>query len=145
MADLTPTERQQLAEWLKKQAQDKNAAKLLDEINGPPDKVPVGPASGKLRKAMEEQGPPPAELKNPEAHHDLPQAFRDRFERADLNIDAPEHGRWVDNGSHQTWSAEFNSEWKNFFDQFDRAGRTPTTEEILAFKNKICKDPRFQK
>jgi hypothetical protein len=40
----------------------------------------------------------------PEAHHDLPEVFRERFEALGLDIDDPKYGRWVEGnpvGRHQ--------------------------------------------
>jgi hypothetical protein len=96
--------------------------------------------SGPLRTRM---GDPPAGMRKPQAHHDLSQKFRDRFERAGLDIDDPAHGRWVEGspvGRHQNWSPEFNREWERFFAR----NPNPTQQQILDFKNTLRTDPRFQ-
>jgi hypothetical protein len=95
---------------------------------------------GPLRGRM---GNPPAGMQNPQAHHDLPQAFRDQFERAGLDIDNPAYGRWVEGsppGRHQNWSYEFNQEWRAFF----RRKPNPSRQEILDQMNRLRADPRFQ-
>ena len=60
-----------------------------------------GPRGGRLslRKRMEAEGPPP--FRGAEAHHDLPQALRDRFEAKGLDIDDPAYGRWVRKHEHR--------------------------------------------
>jgi hypothetical protein len=80
-------------------------------------------------------------MSKPEAHHDLPRAFRERFEAEGLDVDDPAFGRWVEGGpvgGHQKWSAEFNAEWRAFL-------RTnPNRGQILEFMERVRNDPRFQ-
>ena len=85
-----------------------------------------GPRGGRLSlwKRMEAEGPPP--FAGAQAHHDLPQALRDRFEAKGLDIDDPAYGRWV-GPDHQSWSAKFAREWRNFLNAADRS-----PQEILA-------------
>jgi hypothetical protein len=105
------------------------AVKHADEV------VDVGKSlSRNLKKAGIH---PPTGMKNPQAHHDLPQAeeFRKYFDKANLNINDPRYGRWVEGaqagvenvGTHQNWSAAFNREWREFFEEHPNA----TKEEIL--------------
>ena len=101
------------------------------------------PKTGPLRSRM---GNPPAAMKNPQAHHDLPQAFRQKFEKAGLDIENPAFGRWVEGspqGTHQNWSRAFNNEWQAFFDRFP-AGTMPTQQQILDFMNGLRNSGRFQ-
>jgi hypothetical protein len=86
---------------------------------------------------------PPPGMKKPQAHHDLPEKFRDKFEAKGLDIDDPKNGRWVEGGpegGHQKWSHEYNKEWEKFFDDHPNASK----EEILEEVNKLRNDPRFQ-
>jgi hypothetical protein len=83
--------------------------------------------------------------KNPQAHHDLPQApdLQKQWKRVGLDNNDPKYGRWVEGGSqgdHQKWSYAFNQEWRNFFDQYPEA----TEDQILQQMNKLRNDPRFQ-
>ena len=64
--------------------------------------------------------------KGMEAHHVLPQALRDQFDAAHINIDNPIFGAWVDS-SHQKWSYAYNQEWRAFFKQVEN----PTIDQIL--------------
>jgi hypothetical protein len=86
--------------------------------------------------------PPPGMVK-PQAHHDLPQAFKKDFDKAGVNINDPSFGRWVEGGSigdHQKWSKEFNDQWREFF----RTNRDPSREQILDRMSELRSDPRFQ-
>jgi hypothetical protein len=91
----------------------------------------------------------PEEMKNPQAHHDLPEKFQKEFNAVGLDIDAAEYGRWVKGseqgvenvGTHQNWSYDFNQEWEKFL---NREGIPPTKEEILQKMNELRNDPRFQ-
>jgi RHS repeat-associated protein len=101
---------------------------------------PHGPCPRGLRGRM---GDPPSKMTKPEAHHDLPQKFRDRFERRGIDIDDPQYGRWVEGspvGRHQNWSAEFNREWEDFFRRNPNASKA----DILEFMRRLQADPRFQ-
>ena len=94
--------------------------------------------TGSLRSRM---GDPPSGMKSPQAHHDLPVKFRDRFRGLDIND--PVHGRWVEGGpvgDHQRWSKEFNQEWDRFF----RENPSASTEQILQLRDSLRMDPRFQ-
>ena len=64
--------------------------------------------------------------KGMEAHHVLPQALRDQFDAAHINIDNPIFGAWVDS-SHQKWGYAYNQEWRAFFKQVEN----PTIDQIL--------------
>ena len=89
--------------------------------------------SRKLRQAL---GDPPKGMTNPQAHHDLPQEFRDQFERAGLDIDTKPYGRWVEGGpvgDHQRRAREFNREWSEFFERNPR----PTQGQILETMNDL--------
>ena len=97
-----------------------------------------GPRGGRLslRKRMEAEGPPP--FPGAQAHHDLPQALRDRFEAVGLDIHDPAYGRWVGDG-HQKWSREFENEWRGFLDAADR-----TPEDILAKMEALRATERYE-
>ncbi|KAA3610782.1 MAG: hypothetical protein DWQ01_07675 [Planctomycetota bacterium] len=110
----------------------KGAGKFVDEV--------FDAGKGALRTRM---GKPPSGMVKPQAHHDLPQKFRDRFERAGLDIDDPAHGRWVEGGpagNHQKWTRAFNDEWEAFFNKHPR----PSSEQILKERDRLRADPRFQ-
>lgn len=91
--------------------------------------------------------PKPANLKNPQAHHDFPQKFRVDFLAAGIDIDNPKYGRWVEGspeGNHQRWTHEYNKIWENFFD--DHRGKEPKELKKLieAKRQELINDPRFQ-
>ena len=98
-----------------------------------------GPRGGRLslRKRMEAEGPPP--FPGAQAHHDLPQALRDRFEAVGLDIHDPAYGRWVGDG-HQKWSREFGRKWRELFGE----NADPTAEEILAKMNELRATGKYQ-
>ena len=86
------------------------------------------PLGRTLSKRLRAEGAPPAWMKKPQAHHDLPQKFRDQFETRGIDIDDPKYGRWVEGGpigDHQKWSRRFNEEWEAFL------RGNPTNEEIF--------------
>jgi hypothetical protein len=88
-------------------------------------------------------GNPPPGMRNPQAHHDLPQRFRRRFASVGLDVDNPAYGRWVEGtppGRHQRWSREFNDAWIEFFNQH----ANPTRRQVLREMNRLRCDPRFQ-
>ena len=88
--------------------------------------------------------PPPRHMKNPQAHHDLPQAFKDDyFGPLGLDIDDPAFTRWVEGspqGLHQNWSGEFNDHWRRFFDD----NPVPTREQVVSKMLELRIDRRFQ-
>lgn len=52
-----------------------------------------------------------------EAHHTLPQKYRNRFEKLGINIDNPEHVVWRKSEGHRAKSAEHTKAWDEFFCQ----------------------------
>jgi hypothetical protein len=91
-----------------------------------------------LRKRME---PPPPELKNPQAHHDLPVKHEKIFERKGLDINDPENGRWVEGGpegNHQKWSYDYNEEWKKYL------ADNPTPEQIMQKMYEMRNNPKYK-
>lgn len=88
-------------------------------------------------------GDRPAGMRNAQAHHDLPKAFRDKFQKVGLDIDDPAYGRWVEGtppGRQQNWSPAFNKAWEDFFTDTPK----PTRQQILREMNRLRSDPRFQ-
>ncbi len=69
------------------------------------------------------------QVKDLQAHHLLPQKFLDQFRKVDdlTSIDDPRLLTWVDS-THQTWSKDFNDDWKAWFDTF--MGTKPTLKQI---------------
>ncbi|AQT68260.1 hypothetical protein STSP2_01416 [Anaerohalosphaera lusitana] len=81
-------------------------------------------------------------MKKPQAHHDLPQKFKDRFSRLGLDINNPKHMRWVEggpHGNHQKWSHEFNKQWERFFQNPD-----VTAKDAVKFMNNLRQNTKFQ-
>ena len=99
--------------------------------------------AGKKPTLRDRMRAPPANMKRPQAHHDLPQKFRNKFEKAGLDIDDPAYGRWVEGGpvgGHQKWSGAFQDEWEEFFATFPN----PTRDQILDQMQKLRANPRYQ-
>lgn len=69
-----------------------------------------------FRKNLEHRTPVPKGLGNPEAHHMLPQALEDLFNRLELgiNIHDPRWGAWVEGGLHQQWNPRFTADWRQW-------------------------------
>lgn len=91
------------------------------------------------RQRKERVEPPPSDIQNPQAHHEMPQKFRDTFKKAGIDIDAPEHIRWVEASKHLSWSKKFNQVWDDFLRQNPNA----TKEQILEQMRRMQNDPRF--
>lgn len=83
-----------------------------------------------LRKNL---SPKPTNMVDPHAHHDLPVKFQDKFAERGIDINAAEHGRWVEQKPHSSWSGKFNREWEEFFKRKPRA----THDEIIQFRDAI--------
>ncbi len=95
-----------------------------------------------LRKAM---GQPPAEMANPNAHHDLPWKYKDWFAGPNrgLNVNDAQFGRWVEGrppGGHQKWTSVFETEWQQFISR----NRNANANDVIDFMNNLRNDMRFQ-
>ena len=75
--------------------------------------------------------------KGMQAHHVLPQEFRDLFQRANINIDNPRYGSWVNSAQHQGMSYEYNQDWRAFFEEFTNA-TGPSVPQIEAFARELA-------
>jgi RHS repeat-associated protein len=119
----------------------RQSAAARKAAESPPAPKTAPPTNGgSLRSRM---GEPPPGMKNPQAHHDLPKKFAERFKQAGLDPESPEHGRWVEGGKlgdHQRWSKEFNDAWERFFGQPGER----TKEEILQLRDDLRSSGRFQ-
>ena len=73
--------------------------------------------------------------KDMQAHHMLPQKFRQQFERAGINIDNPKYGRWLESSNHNKLSYKYNKEWETFFEQQKDA----TEKDILEHADFLMK------
>ncbi len=71
--------------------------------------------AGNFRKNLENRTRIPAGMRNPEAHHVLPQALEAQFSRLGINnINDPQWGAWVEGGTHQRWSHAYQVGWENW-------------------------------
>ena len=70
-----------------------------------------------------------------EAHHTLPQKYRNRFEKLGINIDDPEHVVWRKSEGHRAKSAEHTKAWDEFF--ANPANKNCTKEQVLQQRDKI--------
>ena len=78
--------------------------------------------------------------KNMEAHHMLPQKFDVSFEEAEININHPKYGIWLEKTSHSKKSYEYNIKWEKFFEDFKKNNSEPSTEEIELFMKQVMKE-----
>ncbi len=68
------------------------------------------------------------EVQGLEAHHILPQEFRESFESAGIEtIHDPRLLVWVDEEAHRLWSKDYSEAWRDFFIK----NQNPTVEDIL--------------
>ena len=79
-------------------------------------------ATGKLGKGFE-------------AHHTLPQKYRDKFEKLGINIDEPGNVVWRKSEGHRAKSAEHTDAWDKFF----KKNHHPTKEQVLQQRDIIEK------
>ncbi|MXY91958.1 MAG: DUF2380 domain-containing protein [Caldilineaceae bacterium SB0664_bin_27] len=80
------------------------------------------------------------EVQGLEAHHILPQEFRESFERAGVeNIHDPRLLAWVDEESHRMWSHDYSEAWREFF----IGNQNPTAEEILKEARELSREFDF--
>jgi hypothetical protein len=73
---------------------------------------------------------------NYQAHHGLPWAKRDYFNKAGLDINEARFGRWVKgggNGGHQSWSYRYGKLWDNYIDKHP----IPNADDIIDYFNKL--------
>ncbi len=94
-----------------------------------------------LRRAM---GQPPAGMKNPQAHHDLPWKFREWFagKSRGINVNDSQFGRWVEGspeGLHQNWTREYEDAWA----QWIRDNPDATQQEVLDYLNSLLNSGNF--
>ena len=68
-----------------------------------------------------------------EAHHTLPQAFREKFEKLGFNIDDPEYVVWRKTENHRAENTRITKEWREWF----RKNENPTREQVLQKRRDI--------
>lgn len=75
---------------------------------------------------------------NADAHHVFPQVshLQKRFEAAGINIHDPRYGSWWDAtpgapGGHRKMVKSYQQDWERFFDDFKKAKKQPSMNEIL--------------
>ncbi|QDU61339.1 Bifunctional hemolysin/adenylate cyclase precursor [Planctomycetes bacterium Pan216] len=81
------------------------------------------------RKAV----PAPGHMANPQPHHDFPEAFKDEFLARGIDPYSLYYMRWVDGsptGTHQSWTAAYNRQWREFFEDEAALGRPYTRLEL---------------
>ncbi len=78
--------------------------------------------------------------KDMDAHHMLPQKFKDKFEEAKIDINDPKYGIWLEKKSHSKKSYEYNQKWEKFFKRFEENNSEPTAEEISTFMKQVMKE-----
>lgn len=78
-----------------------------------------------------------------QAHHILPQKFRNLFEQAGFvgenSIDNPLFGSWVKKNEHLGWTRAYQQQWEEFFlENID-----PTMEQILDYAKLLAEEYDF--
>ncbi len=80
------------------------------------------------------------DVRGMDAHHILPQEFRERFESLGVeNINDPRLLAWVDEESHRMWSQDYSEAWRDFF----VGNENPTVEEILEEARELSEEFNF--
>ncbi|MGD0721388.1 MAG: PKD domain-containing protein [Roseiarcus sp.] len=70
-------------------------------------------------------------------HHELPQAFRDFFQKRGLDIDSGEYGRLIDSCEHKAIHRRgYNSEWANWTENQPRATPKQVLKKLEEMRNK---------
>jgi RHS repeat-associated protein len=90
-----------------------------------------------FRRNLENRTPIPQGMRNPQAHHMLPEALEKEFSRLGVNVHDPRWGAWVEGtppGTHQNWSYAFNQAWKEWLNK----NRGATLEQIIAQTQKMA-------
>ena len=78
--------------------------------------------------------------KDMDAHHMLPKKFNKQFEKAEIDINDPKYGIWLEKKPHYKKSNEYNQKWEKFFKGFEKNNSEPTAEEILTFMKQVMKE-----
>jgi hypothetical protein len=73
-------------------------------------------------------GEPPADMLEPQAHHELPWKHRNFFARRGMNVNDVQYGRWVEGVQHRRWSKAYTDAWDTFVLDNPQAN----AEQILA-------------
>jgi hypothetical protein len=82
---------------------------------------------------------PPADMLEPQAHHELPWKHRNFFARRGMNVNDVQYGRWVEGVQHRRWSREYTRAW----DEFVEEEREATAAQILAHLAALQGSGRF--
>ena len=78
--------------------------------------------------------------KDMDAHHMLPQKFKDKIEEASIDINNPQYGIWLEKRLHSKKSHKYNKNWEEFFTKYKKINRKPTAEEIITFMKQVMKE-----
>ena len=65
-----------------------------------------------------------------DAHHMLPKKHKKYFDKAQININHPQYGTWLDKYKHRKRSYQYNQKWDDFFQE--NQGNY-TQEEIIEY------------
>ncbi len=88
----------------------------------------------KLGENMKKQGGDPGA--DYDAHHILPQKFREFFQKAGIDIDSPEYGIWVQHNEHRAGSRSYNALWERQISIWKK-NNSGTKADIIAFINSL--------
>ena len=78
--------------------------------------------------------------KDMDAHHMLPQKFKDKIEEASIDINNPQYGIWLEKRLHSKRSYKYNKNWEEFFTKYKKINSKPTAEEIITFMKQVMKE-----
>ncbi|HWC84600.1 MAG TPA: hypothetical protein VG756_31975 [Pseudonocardiaceae bacterium] len=90
-------------------------------------------------------GPPPADGNTYVAHHTYPVNYSAKFKELGIDTTDPTLGTWVEEGSHQTFSADYDQAWRNFFGSNStpptKAGAEALAKQLATDNNYTCPMP----
>jgi len=93
-----------------------------------------------FRRNLEHYRPKPPDMKNPEAHHVLPQRLRKIFAQMGIdNIHEPRWGAWVEQGPHRHWSYDYDQRWFEFLTRNSEA----SIDDIVRFAEQMAREFNF--
>ena len=72
-----------------------------------------------------------------EAHHTLPQKYRDQFEKLGINIDNPGNVVWRKTENHRAGNAKHTKAWEKFWNKEREENKAITVDDIYKFRDEL--------
>ena len=79
-------------------------------------------------------------LKNHQAHHIIPQKWREKVAELGINVDHPSLLTWVKRKPHQSFSPDYTKEWNAFFEAKPNA----TRDDVLEYAYEMAEKPKYK-